>query len=86
MIWINYHGIRLPYARTMYICVCHAVTDSAIRQAVNEGANTFRDLSFRTGCGSQCGSCVQIAREVMDEALSVSGAPKSVVSLRVVAS
>jgi len=70
----------------MYICICHAVTDSAICQAVSDGANTFRDLSFRTGCGTQCGSCVKAAREVMDEALVGSGSPRSEVALQVVSS
>jgi len=70
----------------MYICICHAVTDSAIRQAVGEGVNNFRDLSFNTGCGTQCGSCVQLVREVMDEALAGEGSPKSAVKLQVIAS
>lgn len=70
----------------MFICVCHAVTDSAIRQAVGEGANSFRDLSFSTGCGTQCGSCVKLAREVMDAALTGQGSPKSAVKLQVMAS
>jgi bacterioferritin-associated ferredoxin len=70
----------------MYICICHAVKDSAIRQAVNEGANSFGDLSARTGCGTQCGSCVKLAREVMDKALQEIGFPKSTVELQVVTS
>jgi bacterioferritin-associated ferredoxin len=86
MIWINVQVECLFYALAMYVCVCHAVTDSAIRQAVDNGVNTFRDLSFRTGCGTQCGSCVKLAREVMDEALLDGGAPRSLVQLQVVAS
>ena len=61
----------------MYICICHAVPESRIRQAVNEGVSDFRELSFRTGG-------VKLAREVMDDALAESGAPKSAVSLKVV--
>jgi bacterioferritin-associated ferredoxin len=68
----------------MYICICHAVPESRIRQAVNEGVSDFRELSFRTGCGTQCGSCVKLAREVMDDALAEIGAPISAVSLKVV--
>jgi len=70
----------------MYVCICQAVTDSAIRQAVAEGARSFHDLSFRTGCGTQCGSCRELAREVMDEALDRSYAPAPPVELRVVTS
>ena len=57
----------------MYICICHAVTDSAIREAVNDGVTSFRHLSFETGCGTQCGSCVPQARQIMDETLLDSG-------------
>jgi bacterioferritin-associated ferredoxin len=70
----------------MYVCVCHAVTDSAIRQAVDEGSRSIQDLGFKTGCGTQCGSCVPLARKVLDEALTRSGAVAAPVSLRVVAS
>jgi bacterioferritin-associated ferredoxin len=54
----------------MYVCICNAVTDSAIRQAVSEGARSLRDLSAQTGCSTQCGRCVHVARDVLDEALS----------------
>ncbi len=68
----------------MFVCVCHAVNESAIRNAVDAGARSFRDLSFHTGCGTQCGSCVMMARGIMDEALTNAGLPESVVDLRVV--
>ena len=68
----------------MYICICNAVKDSAIRDAVGEGVSDFRDLSFRTGCGTQCGSCVPLARTVMDEALAEQGQPPSEVKLQIV--
>jgi bacterioferritin-associated ferredoxin len=68
----------------MYVCICKAVNDTAIKNAVSEGVNNFRDLSSRTGCGTQCGSCVKLAREVMDRALFEAGSPKSDVKLGVV--
>ena len=70
----------------MYVCVCHAVNDSAIRKAVKAGVSSFRDLSTRTGCGTQCGSCVKLAREVMDQALTEVGLPLSSVELQIVPS
>ena len=70
----------------MYICICHAVTDSAIREAVDRGVGNFRDLSFETGCGTQCGSCVKLAREVLDDELARTGAPKSPVKLQLIGS
>jgi bacterioferritin-associated ferredoxin len=68
----------------MFICICHAVTDSTIRQAVRRGASSFRDLSFETGCGTQCGSCVSHAREVMNGALAELGLTASEEKLRIV--
>ena len=54
----------------MYVCLCHAVTDHAIRGAVERGVSTFRELSFNTGCGTQCGSCVQTARKILKDAVA----------------
>jgi bacterioferritin-associated ferredoxin len=70
----------------MYICICHAVNDSAIREAVKEGVSSFRDLSASTGCGTQCGSCIKLAREILDRALTEAGAPLSAVELQIVSS
>jgi len=70
----------------MYICICHAVTDADIHQAVNDGAASFRDLSNTTGCGTQCGCCVAQARQVMNKALADQGSAASQEQLRVVSS
>ncbi|MEJ2383534.1 MAG: bacterioferritin-associated ferredoxin [Xanthomonadales bacterium] len=70
----------------MYICICQAVTDTAIRRAVDEGVTTLPELSLRTGAGTQCGSCIPMAREILDEALAERNAPPSAVNLRVVCS
>jgi len=70
----------------MYVCICGAVTDSAIRRAVADGARSLRDLSARTGCSTQCGRCVPVAREILDEALAEIGSPKSPVDLEIVVS
>ncbi|MDT8319050.1 MAG: (2Fe-2S)-binding protein [Xanthomonadales bacterium] len=69
----------------MYICVCHAVTETAIRQAVRKGAHNLQDLGFQTGAGTQCGSCVRLAREIIAGELEQQGCPPSSVKLRIVA-
>ena len=86
MIRVNRQTTASHRASTMYICICNAVTDSAIRQAVIEGARSLRDLSARTGCSTQCGRCVPTAREVLDAALAEVGSPKSPVELEMVSS
>ncbi|MDX1459769.1 MAG: bacterioferritin-associated ferredoxin [Xanthomonadales bacterium] len=54
----------------MYICLCHAVTDSDIREAVIGGATDLRELAAETGCATGCGSCLESACEVLHEALA----------------
>ena len=54
----------------MYVCVCNAVTDSDIRDAVDHGVRTLGQLRQNTGCGMTCGSCKDMAVEVLQQALS----------------
>jgi len=86
MIWIKQRTALEVQASIMYVCICNAVTDSAIREAVNQGARSLRDLSAKTGCSTQCGRCVSVAREVLDAALADIGSPKSPVELEIVSS
>jgi bacterioferritin-associated ferredoxin len=51
----------------MYICICNAVTDHSIRTAAREGVRTFAELRERTGCGDCCGSCEELASEILEE-------------------
>ena len=54
----------------MYVCVCNAVTDSDIRNAVIDGVHNLSQLRQETGCGSNCGSCNEMAVEVLQQALA----------------
>jgi bacterioferritin-associated ferredoxin len=58
----------------MYICICNAVTESSIRQAVRDGARNIFDLIGRTGCSTQCGRCSDLATEVLQDELAAIGA------------
>lgn len=49
----------------MYVCLCKAVTDKAIKQAIAEGEQTMRCLKNRLGVGSQCGKCVGQASQIL---------------------
>jgi bacterioferritin-associated ferredoxin len=51
----------------MYVCICNAVTDRAIREAAESGVRTLAELTRRTGCGDCCGSCTELAREILEE-------------------
>lgn len=54
----------------MYICVCKAVSDKKIRQLVQEGATSVRELKQCLGVGSQCGKCIPAAQELLNDTLA----------------
>ena len=51
----------------MYICICNAVTERAIRDAALSGVRTLPELSRRTGCADCCGSCADLANEILEQ-------------------
>jgi len=54
----------------MYVCICNAVTDSQIRNAVDNGVRNLKQLSRLNGCGVTCGSCREVASEVIQQAVA----------------
>ena len=55
----------------MYVCLCHGVTDKAIREAAQSGVESLDELTASTGCGSSCGCCKELALQILDEHRSV---------------
>jgi bacterioferritin-associated ferredoxin len=53
----------------MIVCVCKAVSEKRIHQAVDEGVVSLRDLTRHLGVGTCCGKCVPMAREVLMDRL-----------------
>ena len=49
----------------MYVCVCNAITEKMIRAAAADGASSLDDLQRMTGCSSVCGSCADLAEQVL---------------------
>jgi len=52
----------------MYVCICNSVTDSDIREAVNQGATKFGHLARDLKVGTCCGKCTSCAKRVLLEA------------------
>lgn len=52
----------------VYVCICNGVTDHQIREAAEAGVATVGELTMRTGCGSNCGSCLDMAAELLAKA------------------
>ncbi|MGE4535265.1 MULTISPECIES: (2Fe-2S)-binding protein [Halomonas] len=53
----------------MYVCICKGVSDHRIRQAVEEGARSWREVQAETGCGTQCGKCACVGKSLTREAV-----------------
>lgn len=57
----------------MYVCLCHAVTDKQIREAVHNGATRMCDLSRELGVATECGKCACMANKLRKEAVHALG-------------
>lgn len=53
----------------MYVCVCKGVTDSQIKNAINSGICTRRQLFHCFGVGGDCGKCNKYVKELLDDHL-----------------
>lgn len=49
----------------MYVCICHAVTDSQIREAVAAGHDSLKSLRTHLGVASECGRCARCASDLV---------------------
>lgn len=52
----------------VYVCICNGVTDRDIRQAAEAGCRSVAELTMRTGAGANCGSCLELAGELLESA------------------
>ena len=59
----------------MYLCTCKSVSDHQIRQAVDQGARGFGDLSARFGVGIECGKCIDGINALLQQCLSAAAPP-----------
>lgn len=53
----------------MIVCVCHNVSDKAIRKAVHNGTCSLRGLSRELKVATQCGKCACTAQAIVREEL-----------------
>lgn len=51
----------------MYVCLCHAVTDSQIKDEVAKGACKLEDLRDSLGVGAGCGQCDKQAKQLLKQ-------------------
>ena len=53
----------------MYVCVCNAVSDRQIRDAVDKGACSLFEVQCQLPVGACCGRCEDTASQVVSEQL-----------------
>ncbi len=53
----------------MYVCICHAVTDREIREAIDRGARSLMEVQSCLPVASCCGRCEATARDVVEDHL-----------------
>lgn len=64
----------------LYICLCNAVTEKAVRECANKGACSLDELAAQLGVGAGCGRCRECASDLLRDlqtplpALSAAGA------------
>jgi bacterioferritin-associated ferredoxin len=51
----------------MIVCVCNAIREDEVRAAARSGASCPRDAYMALGFEPQCGSCLDCAKDVIDE-------------------
>jgi len=59
----------------MYVCICKAVTDKQIRRAAAQGVDNLYELREHLGVASGCGSCADMASDILREHQSRSFKP-----------
>jgi bacterioferritin-associated ferredoxin len=53
----------------MYVCVCNAIKDSQVRQALQEGKSSISALRQHLACESRCGKCTGTMQNMLKEYL-----------------
>lgn len=53
----------------MYVCLCKGITDQSIRDAVYDGAESFRAVKKCLGAATECGQCASHVRDIIKDSL-----------------
>ena len=62
----------------MYVCLCRGITDQDIKDAMADGAHTYREIRDQLDLGTCCGRCVPEAKAIISEELSLIAARISI--------
>jgi bacterioferritin-associated ferredoxin len=66
----------------LYVCICNAITEREVNDAIDAGATTVKALNRQLGVGAQCGACVSCAKECLSKRqMQSTGLPSNVFSI-----
>ena len=51
----------------MYVCLCKGITDSQIRAAVDQGADSITELQKKIDIAQSCGSCIEMTESILKQ-------------------
>ena len=54
----------------MYVCLCRGITDQDIKDAVANGAESYREIRDLLDLGTCCGRCAPEARAIISDELA----------------
>ena len=55
----------------MYVCLCRGITDQDIKDAMADGAQSYREIRDQLDLGTCCGRCAPEAKAIISEELSM---------------
>ena len=58
----------------MIVCLCNALTDTRLNEAVAQGARRPRDVYAACDCKAQCGTCTRMILGMIRETQAPGGA------------
>jgi bacterioferritin-associated ferredoxin len=53
----------------MYLCICNAVSEDRVVEAIESGCSSFNEISKATGLSAECGQCACKARKECERLL-----------------
>ena len=51
----------------MYVCLCRGITDQDIKDAIANGAESYREIRDLLDLGTCCGRCAPEARAIISD-------------------
>ena len=54
----------------MYVCLCQGITDKDIRDAINDGCSSYKEVRQALDIAAQCGKCGCLAKQIVKETIT----------------